>query len=212
MKLIKEIGSILINGRKRKAGLFYCPLCKKEAIKGVEWGPKAKTCGCQIGWHLIKHKCASRKLGRKRIYKMWGNIKDRCYNNNAENYKMYGAKGVTLCDEWIESFISFRDWALNNGYDDKLTIDRIEGSKGYSPDNCRFIPMLNNSIKNSTVKLNFEIAEKIRSDYKNKVLTRFALAEKYNVTPVHITAITSYRVWKWDYDKDLPNNIKEENK
>ena len=69
---------------------------------------------------------------------IWFGIKERCCNPNADNYKWYGAEGITMCDEWRD-FFTFFQWAKDSGWQDGLTIDRIEGSKGYSPDNCRFI-------------------------------------------------------------------------
>jgi hypothetical protein len=62
----------------------------------------------------------------------------RCTNEKTDCYKRYGAKGIRVCQEWQESFESFRDWATENGYADNLTIDRKKGELGYSPDNCRW--------------------------------------------------------------------------
>lgn len=76
-----------------------------------------------------------------RLYRIWGNMKTRCEYPGAINYSYYGGKGVTVCAEWSQSYETFRDWALVNGYDEDLTIDRINGDKGYSPDNCRWSTM-----------------------------------------------------------------------
>lgn len=67
-------------------------------------------------------------------------MKSRCTDSNHKGYKYYGEKGITICDEWRE-FKNFKEWALNNGYADDLTLDRIDNSKGYSPDNCRWVSM-----------------------------------------------------------------------
>lgn len=59
-----------------------------------------------------------------RLYKIWSNMKSRCYNKNRSNYKYYGGKGIKICDEWLSAFVVFHDWAINNGYQENLTIDR----------------------------------------------------------------------------------------
>ena len=78
------------------------------------------------------------KKERKRLRSIYNGMRLRCYNKNSVNYKYYGGKGVTICDEWLLSFENFFDWAINNGYNENLTIDRIDSEKEYSPDNCKW--------------------------------------------------------------------------
>ena len=78
--------------------------------------------------------------GRKtRLYDIWHGIKARCYNPNNRAYKRYGGRGITMCDEWRDSFAAFRDWAVANGYSDQLTCDRKDTNGSYTPDNCRWV-------------------------------------------------------------------------
>ena len=77
-----------------------------------------------------------------RLYNIWLNMKQRCSNPKASHYEYYGGKGVSVCEEWKKSFSTFRDWALSNGYEDGLTIDRIESDKDYCPENCRWVTHL----------------------------------------------------------------------
>lgn len=71
---------------------------------------------------------------------IWCGLKERCTNPNASSYKWYGGRGITICDEWSD-FLKFYNWAIDNGWEPGLSIDRIDVDAGYSPDNCRFVPM-----------------------------------------------------------------------
>lgn len=88
----------------------------------------------------VNHKYARELKGisKTRLYIIWSHMKQRCYNEKHNKYQMYGAKGIKVCDEWLNDFMSFRKWALENGYRENLTLDRIDGRKGYEPSNCRW--------------------------------------------------------------------------
>lgn len=75
------------------------------------------------------------------LYNTWKNIKTRCYNSKCSDYKDYGLRGITVCDEWKNNFVEFFYWALKNGWEKGLTIERLNNDKGYSPDNCKWISM-----------------------------------------------------------------------
>lgn len=80
----------------------------------------------------------SHLMSHTRLHNIWCAMRERCRTKGCSGYKKYGAKGITVCDEW-ESFESFRDWAYENGYDDTLTIDRINCHGNYEPSNCRWV-------------------------------------------------------------------------
>lgn len=74
-----------------------------------------------------------------KLYRLWADIKKRCECEKSSNYNYYGGRGITMCEEWRTSPKQFIEWALNNGYEIGLEIDRVDNSKSYSPDNCQFI-------------------------------------------------------------------------
>lgn len=74
----------------------------------------------------------------ERIYTVWKDMLYRCNNPKSDSYKYYGAKGITVCNEWL-SYDNFYEWAMDNGYNDTLTIERRDVGKGYGPFNCEWI-------------------------------------------------------------------------
>lgn len=90
-----------------------------------------QSCGCRKA-NIPKH-----GLTGKRVYRIWRDMKQRCNNPRSHNYKNYGGRGISVCDEW-QTFEPFYEWAMANGYRDDLTIDRIMVNENYSPSNCRW--------------------------------------------------------------------------
>lgn len=92
-----------------------------------------------------------------RLYTIYANIKTRCYNANNSRYRLYGARGITMCDEWLSDFQAFYDWAMTNGYKEDLTIDRIDTNGNYEPSNCRWVSwreQQNNRRNNRIIEFN----------------------------------------------------------
>lgn len=80
-----------------------------------------------------------------KLANLWQAMKTRCYNKNRSNYERYGGRGISVCDEWVDSSVPFIRWALDNGYRDGMQLDRIDNDADYSPDNCRWVTPKENS-------------------------------------------------------------------
>ncbi len=91
-----------------------------------------------------KSKYPKRDYRYKRLSHIWQDIKTRCYNDKSKPYKYYGYLGIKMCQDWHDR-CKFIEWALNNGYEDNLTIDRIDSTKNYSPDNCMWVTQSENT-------------------------------------------------------------------
>ena len=149
-------------GKKRKeiAWKCICSCGKTTVVPGyyLRTG-HTKSCGCKVA--SPRPKSFFYKHHKEKIARAYINMKTRCYNSNYYLYKNYGGNGITVCDDWLgeNGFENFYNWSFNNGYEEKLSIDRIDNSKGYSPDNCRWVTMKeqqNNRTNNRMLTANGE--------------------------------------------------------
>ncbi len=134
-----------------------------------------KSCSEKEHRENLSKSHSTHSLSKSRLYSIHHNMKDRCYNPKNIRWKTYGGKGITICDEWLNKengFINFYNWAMSNGYDDTLSIDRIDENGNYEPSNCRWA----NNIMQSNNRKNIQyIGIKLSSD-DNDIIYCFPLS------------------------------------
>lgn len=169
----------------RRIYIAECKLCKRHYDTCLAYLQKANSCGC-----------AWRTPGvPRRLQMAYAAMKDRCYGtSNKRNIRIY--KNINVCSEWAESSKPFYKWALANGYQDNLTLDRIDNSKDYSPENCRWATKSQQQRNRNCSRFSEDDVRYIRSNPDN--LKQADLAKKFNVNAGAIC-----RIQKGDRFKDL---------
>lgn len=116
--------------------------CGKEKLVLPSNFRIAISCGC-IGKRT--HGETPKGQQRPKLYIAWANMKSRCNDDRVPSFHRYGGRGITVCEEWSNSYIAFRDWALSHGYAEGLELDRRNNNGNYTPDNCRWITRTENN-------------------------------------------------------------------
>ena len=169
---------VTADGRSRAQYVCRCD-CGNIIIVLADNLKRTRSCGCLkkeaakvVGSDNIKH--GDTKANRRtRLYRIWSGMKSRCYNERCFEYSRYGGRGIKICSEWLNDYENFKNWANANGYSDDLSIDRIDGNKGYSPENCRWATRKEQQNNLSTNRI---------VQYNGERYTVAQLSEKYNVS------------------------------
>lgn len=157
LTVISEIEDYISpSGGKHKQYMCLCQCGNTtKVLKEHLTSGRKKSCGC------LKRENGKRTHGEihTRLYRIWGNMCNRCSNPNNPAWDRYGGRGIQVCDKW-KSFENFRNWAYSSGYSDELTIDRVDNDRGYEPNNCRWsddFEQANNKRNNRLIEYNGEI-------------------------------------------------------
>lgn len=162
----QRFGRLLVLRRAENIGRQTAWLCKCDCgnEKAVPYwnlvSGQTKSCGCLVKEVSAKNAKCTHKQSYSRLYTIWIGMKQRCYYENHKHFKHYGGRGITVCDEWKDDFQAFHDWSISHGYEDNLTIDRIDVNGNYEPSNCKWASTKvqgNNKRSNHTLELNGEI-------------------------------------------------------
>lgn len=151
-----------------------------------------KSCGCYRNYNnkviSMKHGDGSRNSKYHRLYVCWQSMKERCYNSNNIQFKDWGGRGIKVCDQWREDYTTFKEWALNNGYQDDLTLDRKNVNKSYSPENCRWITKIEQNKNTRKCK---------HIEYNGKLYTPPELGRLFGISANKV------RYWLFTKNKDI---------
>lgn len=169
-----------------------CGVTVNRKLSGIGQSKSCRKCSDSIRKALIPEK--DRAL-RTRLRGRFGNMIARCHNENNKNYKFYGGRGITVCEEWRYNFKAFYDWCILNkpeAYDFcDLEIDRKDNDRGYSPDNCQLITKSENTLKNKFFNMTLEDVSFIRSDKFD-----MSMCSDYKCSKKVITRIRNYEIFK----------------
>ena len=180
LKATKHVNTIRKNTYTIHMYEFICDCGNSKIINfnNVKYG-YTKSCGC-LSKEFNKKLFTKHGFSTTRICRTWHGIIQRCLHKNSISYKHYGGRGISVCKEWKDDFMSFYNWANKNGYKKDLTIDRIDNNGNYTPDNCRWATRKEQNInKRNTRYIIFNGKEMLIQDWaKETGIKRTTIIER----------------------------------
>ena len=151
---------------------------------------QTQSCGCLT---IERAREASTKHGLHKhpLYAIWHQMRERCYNPKCKAYKNYGARNIVICKNWLEDFLNFYNWAMENGYEKDLSIDRKDVNGNYEPNNCRWATPSEQSQNTRRTKIKPDQLEAIRQDTRSNA----KIAKDYGVNESTISRIRAGTTW-----------------
>lgn len=149
---VTEVAELNNSGFRLVVCKCDCGNIRKVILQTLRNGT-SKSCGCNRIKLFIERTTTHGLHQRHGLYVTWCSMINRCENPKNERYKHYGARGIMVCEEWRNSYEVFYKWAMGAGYSKGLSIERVDNSKGYSPDNCKWIPKREQSFNKTNVPL-----------------------------------------------------------
>lgn len=155
-----------VRSHKRWRVLCSCGEVKEASLEHLVSG-QIISCGC-YGKEAVSKRRTTHGESRKPtgVYRVWAGLIQRCTNPRTKNWKRYGGRGISVCDEWRNNYETFREWALASGYAKGLQIDRIDNNGNYESSNCRFTSAKVNTRNREVCVMNEALVEEMRAQVR----------------------------------------------
>jgi hypothetical protein len=195
----------------------FCRECGKEFITKATYRRRgenrgrycSRTCGAIFRSKVKSSTCENRvkilrpgfeydlKLhgGGSKLHSIWTSMKYRCFNEKCKDYKFYGGRGISVCDSWRDSYPDFLLWTADSGYKEGLTLDREDNSKGYSPDNCKWVSRKAQARNTRGNVFTIEDVREIRDQHKAGSIVVREVAARFKTSTGNVYSILNNETW-----------------